>query len=173
MLKQEFGWSTFFLLWEILGNSFGCMFHSREHTSRICCKYESSRRRMFLSYRYFNEVWDECFPNVKLRVFKGVSNLFSLYHFSTTSNVKLLYLGYREMWHLCNFVWYAYQRNLTTTKSLSTLISMLLIVACTWVRDKLFQPSNYMSIIIKIIRKLCWFHSLRAFKNSTKMDWNH
>lgn len=31
----------------------------------------------FLSYRSFNEVWDECFPNVKLRVFKGVSNLFS------------------------------------------------------------------------------------------------
>ena len=51
----------------------------------------------FLSYRSFNEVWDECFPNVKLRVFKGVSNLFSSYHLNTTLYAKLLYLGYREM----------------------------------------------------------------------------
>jgi len=29
----------------------------------------------FLSYRSFHEIWDECFPNVKLRVFKGVSNV--------------------------------------------------------------------------------------------------
>lgn len=41
---------------------------------------------LYLSYDSFNEVWDACFPNVKLRVFKGVRNL-SIYYSTSTINV--------------------------------------------------------------------------------------
>jgi hypothetical protein len=51
-----------------------------------------TREEFFLSYNAFNNVWDQCFPNVKLRVFKGVRNLSKDYSISTVNVVQQLIL---------------------------------------------------------------------------------